>query len=151
MEASRGQINAVADGVQFEKQLNEWFAQQSNIDIVPLCLRMRAIVLDIAKREGIVEAKDLPADLQFTFSEISLTLAAKLIDHVNARIAKELGRLCAAQRIVFYDQVIEDLTQAETYALDALPPERAGILKAARSLRAECHRACQALRRHQRR
>ncbi len=151
LEASQGEVNEAKDGELFQKQLREWLEKQPAEAATRVFLRMRDIIWEKAGRQGIEEAKDLPESLQFVLSELSLTLAAELIQRVNERVAKELRHLRAAQRIEFYDQVIADLTQAETYALDAMPSERAEFLKIARSLRSECHRACQALRRHHRR
>ncbi|MEQ1751927.1 MAG: hypothetical protein ABL974_21070 [Prosthecobacter sp.] len=149
-EVSGGEINDAEDGERFQKQLQTWLCKQSEDAACVVILRMRNIILEAAGRQGIVETKDLPEPIQSTLSELSLSLAGHHIKAVNTRITKELRHLRAAQRIPFYDQVIEDLTLAETYALDAQPPERAGFLKLARSLRGDCHRACQALRRHHR-
>jgi|UniRef100_UPI0037840749 hypothetical protein len=150
LEASQGEINETKDEERFQKQLRDWLCKLPDEATTPVFLRLRDIILEVAERQGIVEAKDLPPDLQFTLSELSLTLAGQLIQSVNARITKELRHLRPVERIAFYDQVIDDLTLAETYALDAMPPERTGFLKSARSIRADCHRACQALRRHHR-
>ncbi len=149
-EISGGEVNEAENGERFQKQLRDWLCKQSDDDTCAVFLRMRNTILEVAGRQGIIEAKDLPESLQYTLSELSLSLAGHLIKGVNTRIAKELRHLSPAQRIEFYDRVIEEMTQAETYALDAQPPERAQFLKLARSLRGECHRACQALRRHRR-
>ena len=149
-EISGGEVNEAKNGERFQKQLRDWLCKQSDDDASAVFLRMRNIILEAAGRQGITEAKDLPESLQYTLSELSLSLAGHLIKGVNTRIAKELRHLSPAQRIDFYDRVIEEMTQAETYALDGQPPERAQFLKLARSLRGECHRACQALRRHRR-
>lgn len=150
LEASQGEVNETKDRELYQKQLGDWMSKLSDEASTPVFLRMRDIILEVAGRQGIVEAKDLPPDVQFTLSELSLSLAGQLIKDVTSRITKELRRLRALERIKFYDQAIEELTLAETYALDSLPPERTGFLKSARSVRAECHRACQALRRHHR-
>ncbi len=149
-EISGGEVNEAKNGERFQKQLRDWLCKQSDDDACAVFLRMRNTILEVVGRQGIIEAKDLPESLQYTLSELSLSLAGHLIKGVNTRIAKELRHLSPAQRIEFYDRVIEEMTQAETYALDGQPPERAQFLKLARSLRGECHRACQALRRHRR-
>jgi|GEM_PF-3903463 hypothetical protein len=149
-EISGGEINDAVDGERFQKQLNEWLCKQSEDEAFAVFLHMRNIILEVAGRQGITEAKDLPESLQYMLSQFSLASAGHLIKGVNTRIAKELRHLSPAQRIEFYDQVIEEMTQAETYALDSQPPERAQFLKLARSLRGECQRTCQALRRHRR-
>lgn len=150
-EVSEGAVGSGSfDGKEFQRQFQEWLITLPDPVAKETFLGLRKIFSDAAEKCGITEAKDLPAGLQPTLSEISLALAGGIIQAVNARIKKELPLLRAAQRIGFYEEVIEELTLAETYTLDSMPPERAGFLKIARSLRSECNRACQALRRHHR-